>query len=212
MTQVGRVPQAERRARTQARLLDAAVACLADLGYASTTTVDVAHRAGVSRGAQQHHFRTKAELMAAAIDQAFTQRLELFQAAVASADLEGDPVGSAVDIVWSMFDEPVALAWIELTIASRADSDLHRRIAAVSEKMRAAIEGQFRTLFPAAGADELVYPVAAKLAFATFEGLVLHRVAGFDDGPGRTEASLAGLKRMLRRALQPDVKLRRDAR
>jgi AcrR family transcriptional regulator len=212
MAQFSRVPQAERRARTQSRLLDAAVACLADLGYAATTTVDVAHRAGVSRGAQQHHFRTKAELMAAAIDHAFTQRLGLFQAAATAADLEADPVGSAVDIIWSMFEEPVALAWIELTMASRTDSDLHQRVAAVSENMRAAIERQFRTLFPAAGADEVVYPVAAKLAFATFEGLALHRVAVFDDAPGRTEASLAGLKRMLQRALQPDASLRRDTR
>src|SRR3712207_8939771 len=97
MAQPTRVPQAERRARTQARLLDAAVECLADLGYAATTTIDVARRAGVSRGAQQHHFRTKAELMAAAIDHAFTQRLALFQSAASTADFEeGDAVGSAV--------------------------------------------------------------------------------------------------------------------
>src|SRR3712207_1144155 len=138
MAQPTRVPQAERRARTQARLLDAAVECVADLGYAATTTIDVARRAGVSRGAQQHHFRTKAELVAAAIDHAFTKRLALFKAAATAADLQGDPVATTVDIIWSMFEEPVALAWVELTIASRTDRDLHRRIAAVSENMRAA--------------------------------------------------------------------------
>lgn len=59
--------QEERSAATRAALLDATVACLVDYGYASLTTTRVVERAGVSRGAQVHHFPTKAQLVTEAV-------------------------------------------------------------------------------------------------------------------------------------------------
>src|SRR5215470_16496508 len=79
--------QAERSAATQARLLDAALQCLVELGYAGTTTTVVAERAGVSRGAQLHHFPTRAALVAAAVEQRYAAVLELFTAARADREL-----------------------------------------------------------------------------------------------------------------------------
>ena len=45
--------QAERRETTRTKLLDAAVECLTERGYAATSVVDVQQRAGVSRGAAE---------------------------------------------------------------------------------------------------------------------------------------------------------------
>ena len=47
-----RVPQQERSRATQARLLEATVACLVEHGWSGTTTTVVATRAGLSRGTQ----------------------------------------------------------------------------------------------------------------------------------------------------------------
>src|SRR5438045_9398121 len=58
--------QAERTASTRAALLDATIDCLVEYGYAHLTTTRVVERAGVSRGAQVHHFPTKAELVSEA--------------------------------------------------------------------------------------------------------------------------------------------------
>ncbi|MGH9097700.1 MAG: TetR/AcrR family transcriptional regulator, partial [Acidimicrobiales bacterium] len=44
---------------TRAALLNSAFECLVDLGFSATTTTEIAKRAGVSRGAQLHHFPTK---------------------------------------------------------------------------------------------------------------------------------------------------------
>ncbi len=49
------------------RLLEATVDCLVERGWAGTTTTVIAERAMVSRGAQLHHYPTKAELVAAAV-------------------------------------------------------------------------------------------------------------------------------------------------
>ena len=59
--------QQQRTEETQAALLDATIACLHEVGYAATSTTLVSERAGVSRGAQTHHYPTKTQLVVAAI-------------------------------------------------------------------------------------------------------------------------------------------------
>src|ERR1700740_2269842 len=54
--------------RAGALLLDAAIESLADVGYGNASISDIAARAGVTRGAQVHHFRTRAELFAQVIE------------------------------------------------------------------------------------------------------------------------------------------------
>src|SRR5205823_12845827 len=82
-TAAPRRAQAERRAETRGRLLDATLECLAELGYAGTTATEVVRRAGLSRGAQVHHFPTKAELVVAAVEHLFQRRHEEFRQAFA---------------------------------------------------------------------------------------------------------------------------------
>jgi len=69
------------------RLVLAAVACLAEQGYAATTTQLVTDRAGVSRGAILHHFPTKADLMVAVAEYAARHQDE--QVAAKLAGVEG---------------------------------------------------------------------------------------------------------------------------
>lgn len=66
--------QAGRSAATRARLLDATIECLVEHGYTGTTTTAVAQRAGVSRGAQLHHYGTREQLVAAAVGHLAEQR------------------------------------------------------------------------------------------------------------------------------------------
>jgi AcrR family transcriptional regulator len=63
-----RFPQQARSLATRRRLLDAAADQLISGGYAALTTVEVAQRAGVSRGAFLHHFPTRASLVAATVE------------------------------------------------------------------------------------------------------------------------------------------------
>lgn len=63
-----RVPQEERSRVMRARLLEATVELLVERGFAGTSTTLVSERAGVSRGAQLHHFPTKNDLVVAAVE------------------------------------------------------------------------------------------------------------------------------------------------
>src|SRR4051794_21328718 len=62
-----RVPQEERSRAMRARLMDATIECLVERGFGGTSTTLISERAGVSRGAQLHHFPTKNALVVAAV-------------------------------------------------------------------------------------------------------------------------------------------------
>jgi AcrR family transcriptional regulator len=77
-------PKQDRSRATRERLLEAAVASLAESGWARTTVATVAARAGVSRGAAQHHFPTRGDLVTAAIRYMTDVRLGELRATVAA--------------------------------------------------------------------------------------------------------------------------------
>ena len=126
--------QEERSAETRRRLLDATVACLFERGYAGTTTTEIASRAGVSRGAQLHHFPRKDELVVSALEYVFELRLSELSAAIAER-----PSGSRehrlaimIDTIWPGFKGPTFYAWLELVVASRTDPALNDAVRAAS--------------------------------------------------------------------------------
>src|SRR5512138_3868399 len=89
--------QQDRSRVTQRRLLDATVECLVEVGWAGTTTTLVAERAGVSRGAQLHHYPTKDALVLAAVAHLVQRRSEELEAE--AADVPALPLRQRVDRV-----------------------------------------------------------------------------------------------------------------
>src|SRR5258708_2172997 len=69
-------PKQDRSRATRQRLLEATIDCLAEKGWAAATVAVVAQRAGVSRGAAQHHFPTREDLITAALDYMFDSRTQ----------------------------------------------------------------------------------------------------------------------------------------
>ncbi|MEZ6186615.1 MAG: TetR/AcrR family transcriptional regulator [Planctomycetota bacterium] len=183
--------QAERSATTQARVLEATCASLAELGYPGTTHAVICERAGVSRGALLHHFPTKAALMAAAVEHLFAQRHAAFRSALADLPSAGR-LQAAFAQLWEIYGGPTLGAWQELVVASRTDPALREHVAAVNARFRADAEATFRALFglPAAA------PVgpALSLALAALDGLALNHVLEVDDTAAR--AALDELARL----------------
>lgn len=65
--------QAERRAATRSRILDAVVETIAEVGFRRTTASAIAARAGVTWGAVQHHYGDKDGIFAAVLDDTFAR-------------------------------------------------------------------------------------------------------------------------------------------
>lgn len=161
-----------RSVATRSALLDAALACLVERGYAGTTTTEVAHRAGVSRGAQLHHFPSKADLLAAAVEYLFERRLIEFREAFAQVDTGAYRLDAAVDLLWQMFQGPAFVAWAELWMAARTDPDLAATVGAVDRRFGEQSQQIFAELFPPEpGVDTQFYVIGRDFAFALMTGV-----------------------------------------
>ncbi|MCK0093719.1 TetR/AcrR family transcriptional regulator [Rhodococcus sp. HNM0563] len=124
--------QAQRTAATRGKLLDAAVESLVELGYSGTSTHGIATRAGVSRGAQLHHFPTKESLVVAAVEHLVDKRL------VEILEAEPDPeVG--METLMDAFSGPLFDAALELWVAARTDPALHTAMVPLERKVSDAL-------------------------------------------------------------------------
>jgi AcrR family transcriptional regulator len=190
--------QADRTAAMRGRLLDATIACLNDLGYARTSTPEIARRAGVSRGAQLHHFPTKIELVTAAVEHLFTRRHQEFLEAFDRLPAGTDRAASAIDLLWTMFSGPTFYAWLELAVASRTDPELRTHFTATTDRLMETVRGTFRDLFSAPDTPNPFYEVAPTFVFALLDGLAIHRIQGGGQQEAQTEQVLDNLKALAR--------------
>lgn len=128
----GRVPQTERTRAMRQRLLEATVDCLVELGWSGTTTTLVSQRAGVSRGAQLHHFPSKQDLVVAAVEHLTDRRREEMRA----IDLPAEHRTRAVlEVLSGQFTSPVFFAALELWVAARTDVDLREAVAPLERRI-----------------------------------------------------------------------------
>lgn len=127
--------QEERSAETRTRLMEATIECLVDLGYARTTTTEVSERAGVSRGAQLHHFPSKADLVTSAIEYLAGRRGEDLLREAHEHLSYGDRVSAAIDLLAGSFRGPLFHAVLELWVAARTDAELRTKLLPLERRI-----------------------------------------------------------------------------
>jgi AcrR family transcriptional regulator len=173
----GRVPVQKRSLATRTALLEAAIDCLVERGYVATTTIETARRAGVSRGAMLHHFPSKAELLAEAVEHLFDRRRAEFLEAFAAIHPKADRLDAALDLLWSMFQGPAFVAWTELWVAARTDPELATTVLDVEARFTAETRTTFAELFPEeAAAGTRLGDIGRDFAFALMTGVALQRL------------------------------------
>ncbi len=119
-----RPTRAEQRAETRVALLNATIDSLITNGYAATTTRGVAEIAGVSQGAQQHHYPTKSALVKAATLHLAQVLADALRAAPPIADTEREIAISLIDVLWVAANQPITAALIEFVSAARTDPEI----------------------------------------------------------------------------------------
>ncbi|MFB8238003.1 TetR/AcrR family transcriptional regulator [Kitasatospora purpeofusca] len=141
-----RTPQQDRSRATRARLLAAAVDCLAELGWHGSTVAVVAERAGVSRGAAQHHFPTREDLFTAAVEHVTAERLAAVRAHADTLPPAGPARTEAVvGMIVRLYTGQLFRAALQLWVAAATEEPLRERIIRLEEHVgreahRAAVE------------------------------------------------------------------------
>jgi AcrR family transcriptional regulator len=130
-----RVSQEERTRAMRQRLLDATVECLVEVGWSGTSTTLVSQRAGVSRGAQLHHFPTKNDLVIAAVEHLSDARRDELRLAAADLPSGRRRTRAVLDMLADHFTGPVFTAALELWVAARTDPVLHAAVAPLEQRI-----------------------------------------------------------------------------
>lgn len=185
--------QAQKSAQTKARLVEATIRCLMKFGYSGTTTPKVAEEAGLSRGAMLHHFESGRELMQATVLELHDKRLRAFRRAVESQ--EGD-VHSLVHAYWSQLLRPTNIAFLELSVAARADKELSAILEPVRNEFRQRWHELAIQLFPDWQQRPDNFRLALGLAQNMLEGMAINRLThGLDES--EVEELLAYVERQI---------------
>jgi AcrR family transcriptional regulator len=170
--------QQERREATRLKLLAATLECLVALGYAQTTTLAIAQRAGISQGALFKHFPTKAELLAASVEHLFPKIIAEYRAGLEDASAPGqDFVARAIEGLWSIYQRPELLAAIELYVAARTDPELASALSAVDPPHRRNLHRVARELFPDVAATHPDFDAIIELILNAVQGAASGGVA-----------------------------------
>jgi AcrR family transcriptional regulator len=118
----------------RARLMDATIDCLVERGFAGTSTTLISRRAGVSRGAQLHHFPTKNALVVAAVEHLTDVRGAELAAAAARVPA-AHRTRDVVRMLGDHFASPVFTAALELWVAARTDAALLEAVEPLERKV-----------------------------------------------------------------------------
>ena len=174
-TEAPRRTQVQRREHTQRLLLDATIACLAELGYSGTTTLEVERRAGVSRGARIHHFPSKAALLASAADKLYEQLSNHYAQAFATAKnrrSDRQRLRAGLHLLWSIYQRPEYSAAIALNVEARNDPELLVQLRTVAMRHRALALQAAQQFFPALG--KMRAEICVETIQVAFAGLRIH--------------------------------------
>ncbi|RSM46851.1 TetR family transcriptional regulator [Actinoplanes sp. ATCC 53533] len=124
----GSAPKQDRSRETRRRLLAAAIRCLADHGWEVSTVGFIAVEAGISRGAVQHHFRTREALIIAALEHMFAERVALLDALPDPGGAGPDRVHAVVSGLVDAIGGELFRAALQVWTVAAADPELRSAV------------------------------------------------------------------------------------
>lgn len=165
--------QEQRRAETRGKLLDATIDSLLEVGYAGTTMRRVAELAGVSQGAQTHHFPHRVDLVGAAVEQLAERRIaELRELAESFPTTPRQRLRAMLDVLWADFSSSTFTVVVKLWVAAADDPELYARLVPLERRIARAISELARDF----GSELITVPGwegQMQLSLAAVRGLAL---------------------------------------
>ncbi|WP_182377620.1 TetR/AcrR family transcriptional regulator [Nocardioides sp. WS12] len=136
---MGREPQQDRSRATRESLLDATIESLAEVGWHGTTVVAVAARAGVSRGAAQHHFASRDDLVRDAVQRVADGLGDRLRTQPAD-EHDDNPVLDVLTRLTSVWTDVVGRAALNLWVAAASDPTLRALVVPIERRFSREME------------------------------------------------------------------------
>jgi len=116
------------------KICQATVRCLAELGYAETTIQRVADKANVSKGALQHHFPTKEDLMTATAERILQNATFMPEVVRRNPNKTRDVAREIMNTWRKLVDTDEYRALLEILVAIRTDEALQMRLSPILKR------------------------------------------------------------------------------
>lgn len=185
-----------------ARLLQASIDTIVEVGYARASAAVITKRAGVSVGALFRHFETMGDFMAATAYEVLRRQLETFAKQVTEIPADRPALEAALGILRDITSGPTNAVLYELMIAARTDPKLKETLHNVLEQYSAKIYDAARALPGAESFSEETFPVIVALLTNVFDGAAI--VGAVVPQPDIAEQRIPVLTALLAAAL-PDA-------
>lgn len=162
---LGREPRQERGRATRQALIEAAIACIDEQGWSGTTVGLIAERAGMSRGAAQHYFPTRAELVGAMMEHLSERQIGLLRARVAALPAGSRRAETVVAMLLELYTGQTFRTALHMWVAAATDDGLRDIVVRLQAQVGREAH---RTAVELLGADESV-PGVRELVQATLD-------------------------------------------
>jgi len=139
---------------------------------------EICQRAGLSRGAQQHHFTTKAELMTAALEHLFKRLSDEILAGTTKLPTGPERIAAGIDLLWRAYSGTLSTAAVELWVAARTDPELRATLLPVDRALGHATLEFYRSIMDA---DDDRLTTLVLLTVNLVRGLALDAMIGGDE-------------------------------
>lgn len=158
-----------------ARLLDASIATIIDVGYARASAAVITRRAGLSGGALFRHFENMGDFMAATAYEVLRRQLDAASKQVAETPPRTSALEGALHAMRDVTGNHTNVVMYELLIAARTDEKLRGTLQEVLREYTEKIFDTVRAL-PTADRypDETLAPAVAML-LNMFDGAAIMR-------------------------------------
>jgi AcrR family transcriptional regulator len=146
--------QADRSADTRAKVIAAASEILRAQGYSGATMHAIRDATGMSLGAIQHQFPTKAKIMAAVAAEFSAYRVNVYKDAIRRGATPRESMENLIDANFAMIGRPEMAALLEIHLARRNDPELDREVATSSRRFDRRVRLWGHMILRAAGIED----------------------------------------------------------
>jgi len=207
---VRRRTQAERSEETRERILKAASNLIRKRGYARFRTAEVSAEAGLSRGAQLHHFPTKDALVVATLEFVFKQAQELSRKRASAVNRPRDLIEAVIADAREFFFSEHFMVAIDIVLSTSTDHAVRKRILEISRKARRPVETAWTEALLASGVPAALSADIVALTLSLVRGMALRTL--WDNDPKWFDELFRLWKRMIKVFLEAHQQDRRISR
>ncbi len=167
-----RSSQEEKSSAMRARIINATIDCLDSMGYSKTTTSEIVKRAGVSRGALQHHFRNKDDLIQNTAEYLTSKYLGIFDLVFEYPGSLRGYIHNILDVFWHFEYKSAPLLLLDLKLQNQDNKKFTIKNETDFREHTKAFEKWWQHLFKELPVNHEMVETAGRVCLVAIRGLI----------------------------------------